>query len=148
MKRTYILTVIAFLAISFGCNKSSIRDGLNNEKAYSIKDSIEDFYVFVEVFKTDTAFQKSRTVFPISILYRKSADGVITKKVYTKAEWEPLNYYLPEEIEPNYSNKYFHKNDTMVHELREIGYRLNKNFIFTLRENKWFLVQIDDKTIN
>uniref|UniRef100_A0AB33JEM6 DUF4348 domain-containing protein n=1 Tax=Prevotella sp. GTC17260 TaxID=3236796 RepID=A0AB33JEM6_9BACT len=143
-----IIIVFFIFYLLSGCqNTVKVKGKLNAVKktAQVEKQQNEDFTFFIKEFMKDSTFQKDRIVFPHIIkTYNLDTDS-FDIQILSKEEWKfkdllnlPSNYFVT--VKKRNVNEYiydFQIDDTGV----------SINYVFRIRDDKWYLVEIiDDST--
>lgn len=113
--------------------------------AQNTKTASEDFNAFFKKFNTDPKFQISRVVFPLK--YKMNNDDLeLTNYTMTKEKYKTLN--LNNKADEKYLKSTLSiKKNTATLQQRGLDNGIYIDYIFELKDNKWFLkTWIDEST--
>lgn len=104
------------------------------------------FFQFVEKFSTDSLYQIDRILFPFRDSYLDSdKEYEFVTKIKKQEGWEFFNLkeYLPEVMIMQYDTDNLNSNRIVLY-FRGIECGISVEYIFELRESKWFLIERND----
>lgn len=103
---------------------------------------METFDEFYKKFKSDSAYQVSRIVFPLTVeTYDLDAEAFLTSKM-DKKEWGFMNF----ERKKPYHFEVESAKDTMKVNVQIEETGVFVDYVFTLVDNKWKLIKIVDQS--
>ena len=159
----YILFIIltGFFMSCSGCKNqnSSSEERPENELTAKLDtfetqlEEPEDFHLFLEKFNHSEMFQMRRIKFPLPVIVPNMDDSAMrpVEDTITKYEWETIDLsydstYLTREYDQYYQVSYTSK-DTTILKLRGVNNGIHIDYIFTLSENRWYLVSFKDASL-
>ncbi|KAF2326732.1 DUF4348 domain-containing protein [Flavobacterium ginsenosidimutans] len=113
--------------------------------AQNTKSASEDFNAFFKKFNADQKFQTSRVVFPLK--YKMNNDDFeLTDYTMTKEKYKALN--LNNKADEKYLKRTISvKKNKAILQQRGLDNGIYVDYIFELKENKWFLkTWVDEST--
>jgi hypothetical protein len=147
-KGLYLLILtMTILTTQFSCNY--ISKSTNNSDG---EDKTEDFKTFLDKFKTDSIFQHSRISFPLT--YESIGDLDESENIVNKIDskdWRYLSLKYDESFATREIDAYTEK-FVLEKNLARLLYQgvdngINVEFIFELKNNKWYLKRWNDFSI-
>jgi len=108
--------------------------------------SLGSFFQFIEKFSTDSLYQIDRIIFPFRDSYLDSdKEYELVTKIKKQEDWEFLNLqeHLSEVMIMQYDSDSLNSNKIVLY-FRGIECGISVEYIFEFRENKWFLIEIND----
>lgn len=145
-KGFYLILLLALTLITtqFSC-KSISKSNKNSSKNLKA----EDFKTFVERFKTDSTFQFSRIVFPLTQESSGDMDDV-GKKIdrINSNDWRYLSLkynqsFATRELDA-YTEQIVNEKNTSHLLYQGVNNGINVEFVFELKNKKWYLIRWND----
>jgi hypothetical protein len=151
-KRHYI-TILLFITLLTACDNSSTNSTKrqSNETQTPTKESIDNnFNDFIDKFSTDSAFQLSRTKFPLKTKWYdidNDRDSIIYKK---RSDFEMMDFRMTKSLGryDQWEQKIVvDKNNTSAKiEIRGIDNGIIVDYLFEKINDAWMLIEIDDSS--
>jgi hypothetical protein len=143
---TLILFSSVICEIVIGQSKSKIDSDLSNQNVSPT--SVNSFPIFLKNFKQDTVFQLSNIKFPLVKITSQDNDDFIQtihNSTIETTQWRYLSLRSDSTYESRkinaYTERYFIKNDTAHLFYQGVDNGIDVEFLFTLINNKWFLIK-------
>jgi hypothetical protein len=141
-KELYLsILLLTILTILLGCNSIP--------KSSKTKDTVEDIKVFIIRFKTDSIFQHSRIIFPLThetIGDLDEAQNIIDR--IDSKNWRYIDFKYDPLYETRKTNAFTEK-FVITKNSAQLLYQgvdngINVEFIFELKDNNWYLTRWND----
>lgn len=155
LKRTIYLAEIVFFGVVLSSCSGDKTINANNRTIQVVGDGLtqyehkyNDFNSFIEKFSTDTAFQISRTQFPLKISWHGIESD--TTMYRNKSAFEFIDFkekeYLGELDQWRQYMEIDKNNKSAIIEIRGIDNGIHVDYIFKMINGLWMFTEIDDSS--
>jgi len=142
-----VLLLLITINVLSNCNvspspKSHAQEMNITEGISVVKNEDEDFEIFIKDFFMRKNFQFDRIIFPvINLIYDTDSEKFDSTQIL-KRDWKYWNIYNTRKVLLKIIKN---KNESILNaQVEETG--ISVNYVFTLKEGKWFLVKIVDES--
>lgn len=142
----YILVLLTLVTLSCNTKTNDLR--AKNSETTNSQQKVESFDEFFEKFKSDSTFQIDRVTFPFQSTYLDLYDNKQVDKKIEITDWQHLDFEYKDEYAKRdvdaYTQEAKTSSDSVKIEIRGIDNGIYVDFVFKIKDGKWFLVSRDD----